>query len=186
MSSEWLKQWSSETSVRELFQLQESLSYGGCSEGTVEVEQKPLDAALLQVEPKTGRRLGIRWDEIEAHLPNSWNHSAFKKSWRLRWFDKRDEFWWNEVALKNRCNPIIRSRIFSSIPCAGHRHQIRVHLASCGHPILGDDAYHGQPWGIRGTCHRTLGRWNGEGFSDLCNLVVGRWRSCWIEVIILE
>lgn len=45
---------------------------------------------------------------------------------------------------------------------AGHRHQIRVHLASCGHPILGDDAYHGQPWGIRGTCHRTLGSWNGE------------------------
>ena len=135
---------------------------------------------------KDWTQVGIRWDEIEAQLLNSWNHSAFKNSWRLRWFDKRDEFWWNEVALKNRCNPIIRSRIFSSIPCAGHRHQIRVHLASCGHPILGDDAYHGQPWGIRGTCHRTLGRWNGEGFSDLCNLVVGRWRSCWIEVIILE
>ncbi|CAE7729271.1 ACC1 [Symbiodinium sp. CCMP2592] len=39
-------------------------------------------------------------------------------------------------------------------PKTGRRHQIRVHLAAAGHPVLGDDSYAGQPWGLRGGCHR--------------------------------
>ncbi|CAE8623898.1 unnamed protein product [Polarella glacialis] len=36
----------------------------------------------------------------------------------------------------------------------GRRHQIRVHLAAAGFPILGDDAYGGHPWGDRAGSYR--------------------------------
>ncbi|CAE7615740.1 Rpusd1, partial [Symbiodinium natans] len=39
-------------------------------------------------------------------------------------------------------------------PKTGRRHQIRVHLAAAGHPVLGDDSYGGQPWGVRGGSYR--------------------------------
>lgn len=36
----------------------------------------------------------------------------------------------------------------------GRRHQIRVHLAAEGFPVLGDDAYGGHPWGDRAGSYR--------------------------------
>lgn len=39
-------------------------------------------------------------------------------------------------------------------PFTGRRHQIRVHLAAAGHPILGDDSYGGNPGGHRGATYR--------------------------------
>lgn len=55
---------------------------------------------------------------------------------------------------KDRGQEPLEAALVEVRPKTGRRHQIRVHLAAAGHPILGDDAYGGNPWGERGGSYR--------------------------------
>lgn len=48
----------------------------------------------------------------------------------------------------------IQAALVEARPITGRRHQIRLHLAAAGFPILGDDAYGGHPWGDRSGSYR--------------------------------
>jgi len=55
---------------------------------------------------------------------------------------KRSRPAWTEVVVEQRFRAYTLVRLF---PKTGRGHQLRVHLQSCGHPIVGDTAYGGRP-----------------------------------------
>jgi len=48
----------------------------------------------------------------------------------------------------------VRAALVECRPHTGRRHQIRLHLAAAGIPILGDDTYGGDPYGDKSGTYR--------------------------------
>lgn len=97
------------------------------------------DPSRMTTDPSKGRGQGQEvityWKKIETRRSGKWE--------RAKWYPFQEEYFRISTAT-NVAVPVF-SLLYVQIT-AGCRHQIRCHLASIGHPIIGDSLYTGDFW----------------------------------------